>query len=292
MSLTQEITSSALKTMVSTHYDNPDLMGLEGEIHFDDQLSEAEVAMAEQALWEVTEQGFESQVYLPCAGTLRHITPLVRRGVRNLTAVDLSRVSLEEGVKRYGHEVTNHVAIFATDLRNVTQFTPTRGFRQAILLGNSFGDVTDLEGNEEFIGALSDSLSPGGALVFDYVGNRYNPPLGTKEESVWNDRMHGRDVLDRRTRTYNHMEAGIGRLEFTCQVSSPSGEIIVPHHRYEKLVIPDDKLELMFANAGMKLHPMGPVTDISLYHRRRVALQNDLGMMGKPNHLYVAVKNQ
>ncbi len=291
-------TEQSLQKMVEAHYDNQSLMKLEGEIHFDDKLSQAEVKMASKALRHLKGEDYQfpSLVYLPCAGTLRHVPPLKGQGVKRIVAVDLSNGSLRAGEERYAQWLEG-VEIYNEDIRNTHIFVPKEGFPLALLLGNSLGDVTDLTGHMEFIRALANSLGKEGILVFDYVGDRYNPPPGETITTEWNDVYITPEgeripVIDRRTRRLEIIDEGIGVLNFTCEVVTPEGKPIVPYHTYQKLAICDRILKEQFAEAGLHLIPLGPVEKWSNYHRRRIAERNDLGMMGKSNHLYIAIKTQ
>lgn len=303
-----EQTPDSFQKMVLNHYDNPKLTELEGEITFDDELSKAEVTAALRAYTEITgKEQIPPQVYLPMAGPLRHVMPLLEAGVTQTVAVDLSKGSFDVGFAHYGDlpapdglPLRSHVADYKTDIRNIAEFAPAEGFELAISLGNSFGDVTDPEGHRNVLQALADALQEGGALVFDYVGTRYNPPAGITEISVWDD-FHvdpetgtRTPVKDTRTRTFEPMdEEGNGILKFTCHVQTvdEAGNItggLVPKHPYEKLTLTEGELHEQFAAVGLRLIDLGPMTDYSDYHRQRV---DTLGMMGKPDHLYIAVKD-
>ncbi len=285
-----------LAAMVEAHYDDDKLRRLEGEIHFDDELSTAEIQAAERGLVEVTGRGWSPVVYAPAAGTLRHVPPLLERGVQRVVAVDLSGGSLLAGVAHYGERIAGRVDIHQRDIRDTGAFMPEGGFGSAFMLGNSIGDVTDLEGHMAFIEALGAPLQPGAGLVFDYVGNRYVPGKpGEVQRSVWNETYRSPEgeripVLDQRSRVFVPLSNGLGRLEFTCQVTTPDGEVVVPEHGYQKLIVPDDILRDQFASVGMDLHPLGPIRNYSPYHAQRIDTRDDLGMMGRPNSLYVAVK--
>lgn len=290
------VADSKLQRMVETHYDSTLLMALRGEIHFDDELSEAEVQAAERVLQEVSGRGFDQRVYLPCAGTLRHVPPLIARGVQTIVAVDLSKESLKAGIKRYGEIADGRVRVHHADVRDLTEFAQREGFEQAILLGNSLGDVTDPTGHRDFVQALSDAMRPRGVLVFDYVGDRYNPPDGNMVTSAWPDMlsMNGRGipVVDTRSRQLTHPGDDMDVLRFFCELTNQETGLRLNAHGYEKLTVPDATLTDQFAQAGMRLLNLGPIAHWSAYHRNRIEKTDDLGMMGKPNHLYAAIKER
>ena len=290
-------TENDLREMVDAHYNDRTLMYLRGEIHFDPELSAAEVDAAENGIREVTGRGIEGPVYLPCAGTLRHIPSLLGRGITDLRAVDLSKGSLDEGVAHFKLGGNPSVKVYNADIRATDLFKPARGFRSGVFLGNSLGDVTDPQGHLDFIKALGDAMAEGGAMAFDYVGNRYNPAPGETVTSRWDDALAlpGEEVIpvfDTRSRTFTPSETGDGTgiLSFTCKVETPEGELIVPEHGYTKLIVPDELLVEQFAQAGMDLHVLGPIAQFSEYHQNRINTSDDLGMMGRPNNLYVAIK--
>jgi len=287
-------TEPRLAAMVARHYDEGVLFSLAGEIYFDDELSEAEVGASVRALRELGLPADFRSVYLPCAGTLRHVVPLVGQGACEVVAVDLSHESLRRGKAHYGPRLNGELRMYHEDIRATHVFTPPDGFRHAAMLGNSFGDVTDPAGHQRFIKALGQALAPGGALVFDYVGDRYNPENPYGQESVWDETLYTNDgpvpVRDRRTRRYTAGEDGTGVLHFTCTVElAETGEVLTDHE-YEKLVVPDGVLGEQFGAHGMDLIPLGSILGWSEYHKRRVEEKDDLGMMGASDHLYVAVK--
>lgn len=284
-------TELTLDKMIETHYGGL-YMGLEGEIYFADKLSIAEITMVERFI----DGKFAPTVYLPCAGTLRHVPPLVARGVKKIVAVDLSLKSLQKGLERY-RDYQRYVEVHHADVRDTHLFVPPEGFSQVLLLGNSFGDVPDLEGHQQFIEALARSLAEEGILVFDYVGTRYNPPLGQKVESVWEDTLVTDEgekipVWDKRSRELEDLGKGMGILRFSCELIHRGTGMVLDTHNYQKLVIPDDVLEEQFRAAGLLLKNVGRVVDLSPYHRERVNTSNDLGMMGEPDCLYIAVKKK
>ncbi|MBI2600747.1 class I SAM-dependent methyltransferase [Candidatus Daviesbacteria bacterium] len=284
----------SLQDMVSAHYDNRTLMNLEGEIHFDRYLSIDEVKVVLSSYQKFTDHEMPEVVYAPCAGTLRHVSPLLERGVRRVIAVDLSHESLAVGRERFCQGDTGQVQTYNTDIRDTDRFAQNHDIPLAFLMGNSLGDVTDSDGHLEFIEALGKPLKRGGVLVFDYMGERYNPPVGEVYDTTWPDRVIDGDiefdVFDRRQRWSVPNADGTSTLHLTCEVTSIGGELIVPKHSYDKLVVPDPILIEQFARFGMKLHCLGPLRNYSSYHDRRIREKDDLGMMGTPDHLYVAVK--
>lgn len=287
-----EIVENDLNRMVFDHYDNPTLMSLEGEICFDDELSRAEVDVVLNTFRKFTSLPVPKEVYVPCAGTLRHIPALIEQGVERVVAVDLSYESLKKGFTRYPG-ISAVTSIYNTDIRNYPQFLDHR-VPLVFLMGNSFGDVTNYNGHLEFIEALVKPLDRGGLLVFDYVGDRYCPPEGTVLETEWPDRITNSfgviDVIDRRSRRYRATSNGMGILDFTCEVIDPNGKAIVPQHTYSKLVVPDNLLKKQFKLFDVKLYTLGPISLHPSYHSSRIKDKDDLGMMGKPDHLYVGVK--
>lgn len=277
------------------HYNNPILMSLEGEIHFDKQLSIAESIVVIETYRNLTGKDVPDVVYAPCAGTLRHIPSLLEMGIKQIIAVDLSLVSLQKGEERYGSHFGNRVSIYNTDIRNIKAFLGDKKVELAFLMGNSFGDVINLDGHIEFISALSASLEKNGVLIFDYVGNRYCPPPNKVLETIWEEKMvtptGSYPVLDIRQRWHEPLKDGVGVLHLTSEVRDPLRNVLVPKHHYDKLIVPDDVLEKQFEKCGMKLVNLGPLRKVSQYHDHRIKEKNDLGMMGDPDYLYAAIKN-
>ncbi|MCA9371423.1 hypothetical protein KC726_00850 [Candidatus Woesebacteria bacterium] len=273
-------------------------MNLKGEIHFDMPLSKAEVDVVGN-MWSIfNNNSLPKSVYIPCGGTMRHVPYLLQNGITNAVVADLSGMSLQMGRKRYGYLFKNNVSIYQADIRDTHVFMGhcQGGFPLAILMGNSLGDVTDEQGHMEFIGALSDALRPGGMLVFDYVSDGYNPLPGETLDTTWpevliKDNGTKQHVFDRRTRTYQPIDDDSGILHLTCEVRGHDQEVIVPHHPYTKRIVKLNLLTQQFAEVGMTLRHMGSIENHSAYHRRRNETTNDLGMMGKPNQLFVAIKN-
>ncbi len=288
-------TKERLAEMIEEHYENEVLMALKGEIYWDDELSEAEVAVSERFLNSQLGRGLGGEVYLPCAGTLRHLPPLKRRGVKRVVAVDLAEECLVKGQKRY-RQWLEGVKVVAGDIREVARFLPGEGFATTLLLGNSLGDVVDLGEHMAFLEALARALRPGGVLLFDYVADRYNPPEDKEVVTQWEDCLvlpggEERPVIDRRSRRLRRIREGVGVLEFSCQiVDRATGEVLVSPHSYFKLAVSPSLLAVQFEQVGLRLIDGGPIIALSEYHRRRVRERNDLGMLGEADHLYLAVK--
>jgi hypothetical protein len=164
----------------------------------------------------------------------------------------------------------------------------------AFLGGNSLGDITDLEGHAAFITSLAAALAPSGVLVFDYVGDRYDP--GAQDGATeWPEIYHGDAgdiaVVDRRTRRVSPVPGtAMSILHRTSEVrDAQTGEPIVEAHTYDKLIVPDALLARQFAEAGLELTNVGRVADLSPYHRDRIRREGDLGMLGEPDCFYRAV---
>lgn len=285
-------TEPELLNLVRSHYSEP-LMRLQGEIHFDAALSRAEVEVAGR----VYGQLMPELAYLPCCGTLRHVLPLLERGVTQLVAVDLSLASLRAGLMRnVPEELRDKVAVYHGDVRFVGEFLSGDGGGQfAFLGGNSLGDITDIEGHAEFIRSLAAALAPGGVLVFDYVGDRYASDVEdrvTEWPEVYDDDGGDIAVIDRRTRRVGPVPGtAMSILHRTSEVrDAHTGEPVVEAHAYDKLIVPDALLGQQFAEAGLELTNVGSVADLSPYHRERIRRRGDLGMLGEPNCFYRAVK--
>ncbi|WMI61320.1 class I SAM-dependent methyltransferase [Streptomyces rochei] len=286
-------TETELAEMVRAHYDNEPLLRLAGEIHFDTELSRAEVRAAARVYGDRP----PDLVYLPCAGTLRHAAPLLAEGVRQVIAVDLSGPSLNAGLGRnVSAGLRSRVIVYQGDVRDAGQVLPDEGVRMVLLGGNSLGDITTRAGDQQFLHALARSLSPGGVLVFDYVSDRYLPAGTGPETSEWPQVWHGPkgdvDVVDRRTRTCRPLgTSGMALLSIRCEILDQHGRRpLVPAHTYSKLVVPDALLKEQFAEAGLELTNVGPVAEWSDYHRDRIDRVGDLGMMGEPDCWYRAVR--
>ncbi|OLT35443.1 hypothetical protein BJF79_32305 [Actinomadura sp. CNU-125] len=162
---------------MAAHYDSPVPRRLAGEIHFDARLSRAEVAMVVSAYRQVRGRDLPELVYLPCAGTLRHVPPLLARGVCRVVAVDLSAESLRAGLE---HNVPDpaRVEIYHGDVRDARAVLPSAGAPLVVMGGNSLGDITDPDGHLRFIAHLADALADDGVLVFDYVATGMCRPPG------------------------------------------------------------------------------------------------------------------
>ncbi len=286
-----------LNDMVIRHYDNALLMRLKGEIHFDEILSQAEVTVVKK-MWNLfnDDRPLPLCVYVPCGGTMRHVPHFLQTGIRDVVVVDLSEMSLQMGYEKYGAIFKDNASIYQADIRETCLFMYNRNkFALAVLMGNSLGDVTDEGGHLEFLRALSDVLLPNGILVFDYVCDGYNPQIGEVLDTMWEDKLIMENgsiipVFDRRTRRYEPVDDNSGILHLTCEVKDLVGRNLVPFHSYTKRIVNIDLLREQFVQVGMTLHHMGPMEEYSQYHKVRNDTDNDLGMMGKPNQLFVAVK--
>ncbi len=280
-----------LEKMVGEHYDNEILMSLKGEIYFALELSRADVDMALRTYQDVTHRRLPAAVYLPCGGTLRHVPRLRDQGVKKVVAVDLSLKCLTAGSSLFGLSGIDAVDVHHQDIRHTERFVPQGGFDLAIMLGNSLGDATDLDVHAECIEAIARALSDDGVFLFDYVSDRYCPEAAPTT-TTWPELLTLADgvemkVTDKRSRDYRTICPGIGILRFEGEVADESGNVLTTY-AYEKLAVADDVLTEQFRRAGLDLRPMGSVTRLSPYHRHRVAMFDDLGMLGAPNHLYVA----
>ncbi|WP_073734294.1 class I SAM-dependent methyltransferase [Streptomyces sp. NBC_00341] len=279
-----ETAEAELIDMVRAHYDNEPLMRLAGEIHFDTDLSRADVAAAVQ----VYGRPLPQVVYLPCCGTLRHAPAILKQGAGQVVAVDLSLPSLLAGLARnVPAEVRQHLSVHHGDIRDATPVLPRGGVELAFLGGNSLGDITAPAGHQAFVAALAGALAPGGVLVFDYVADRYLPP-GGQETTEWSQMWHGPDgdieVIDRRTRRVAPLDgSGMAVLHVDCEIlQAATGRTVVAAHSYRKLIVPDALLIRQFAAAGLHLENVGPVADWSPYYRERIDRIDDLGMLGEP----------
>ncbi|WP_017593022.1 class I SAM-dependent methyltransferase [Nocardiopsis potens] len=287
-----DLVDPGLMRMVGEHYDSEPLMRLAGEIHFDAELSRAEVAAALR----VYGRPLPSLVYLPCCGPLRHAAPLLEAGAERLVCVDLSRGALEAGLARnVPAPFRPRLDVRHGDVRAAARALPPGGAEFAFMGGNSLGDVTDPGGHERFIAALAGALAPGGVLVFDYAGGRYAPDAGDGT-TEWPELYRGPDgdveAVDRRRRTLRPLDGTpMAVLSVACEVvEAATGRTVVPPHTYEKLAVPDDVLAEQFARAGLELTDAGPVAEWSPYHRDRIDRVGDLGMLGEPDHWYRAVR--
>ncbi|CAL9510551.1 class I SAM-dependent methyltransferase [Streptomyces sp. enrichment culture] len=286
-------TEAELTGMVRAHYDSEPMLRLAGEIHFDAELSRAEVRAAAR----VYGGPLPELVYLPCAGTLRHAAPLLAAGARQVVAVDLSGPSLTAGLGRnVPAGLRGRVTAYRGDVRDAGPVLPDDGVRLAFLGGNSLGDITAPAGHRQFLHALARSLSAGGVLVFDYVSDRYLPAGTGPTTSEWPQVWHGPegdvDVVDRRTRTCRPLgTSGMALLSIRCDILDlRTRRPLVPAHTYSKLIVPDPLLKEQCAEAGLELTNAGPVADWSHYHRDRIDQVDDLGMMGEPDCWYRAVR--
>ncbi|MFI9018943.1 hypothetical protein ACIGZI_33450 [Streptomyces griseus] len=282
-----------LLQLVEDHYDNEPLMRLAGEIHFDMPLSRADV----EAVLRIYGRPAPQTVYLPCAGTLRHVAPLLEQGCHELIAVDLSWGSLSAGLSRnVPSSAADRLTVCHGDVRDAGEVLPREGAELVFLGGNSLGDLTNPDGHAELLAALARALAPEGVLVFDYVGDRYLPGPGTLS-TEWPETLRTADgdieVLDRRTRSVSPLSGSpMSVLNFTCEILEvTSGAPVVPMHSYRKLIVPERLLTQQFRQAGLKLCNVGPVAEWSTYHRDRIAQTGDLGMLGEPNCWYRAVKD-
>ncbi|MGW0931443.1 hypothetical protein [Streptomyces sp. NPDC002644] len=283
-----------LRQLVEEHYDSEPLMRLAGEIHFDMSLSRADV----EAVLRIYDRPAPRTVYLPCAGALRHVAPLLERGCTELFAVDLSLGSLSAGLSRnVPSSAASRLTVCHGDVRDAGEVLPRGGADLVLLGGNSLGDLTDPHGHTELVAALARSLAPDGVLIFDYVGDRYLPGHGSRS-TEWPETLRTTDgdieVLDRRTRSVSPLAGSpMSVLTITCEVvETRSGMPVVPRHTYRKLIVPDELLIQQFRQAGLKLSNVGPVAEWSTYHRDRIAHAGDLGMLGEPDCWYRAVRDE
>lgn len=286
-------TETELIEMVHAHYDSDLMLRLADEIHFDSELSRAEVQAATRVYGDL----LPDLVYLPCAGTLRHAALLLAEGARQIIAVDLSELSLTAGLGRnVPADLRSRVTAYHGDVRDAGQVLPVDAVQLAFLGGNSLGDVVTPVGHRQFLHALARSLSPGGVLVFDYVSDRYLPAGTGPATSEWPQVWHGPegdvDVVDRRTRICRPLgTSGMALLSVRCDILDLcSRQPLVRAHVYSKLIVPDPLLKEQFAEAGLELTNVGPVADWSDYHRDRIEQVGDLGMMGEPDCWYRAVR--
>lgn len=249
---------------IPSHYDA--MHDLDRDVHDDTELAASEAQLALSLLPCVPRS-----VFLPCVGTGRHIAHLLRAGVRRIVGVDLSRKCLEKAAATHWND--ERVELLRADL--IKWETPEM-FDAAILLGNSYGDITDPRLNAAFSAALVRPLKVGGTFVMDYIGRGYLDRCREQRSSTWNAVLWGQAVKDKRTPRF---DADSSIMTIDIEATDPTSGELVWKSYYQKLILTHVDVAEIFAAQDMSMRHMGAATDLNPHYASTDP--NSLGMIAR-----------
>lgn len=251
---------------VAKHYDA--IRQLDQDVYRNRELAESEVETAIRLIGSVPER-----VFLPCFGTGRHIRALLARGVKRIVGVDLSRKCVEDALRMLGDvDAGRSVDLHVGDL---TFFHSREEFDASILLGNSFGDITDPNLALRVTRGMVRLLSPSGVLVMDYIGPYYLDRCHGGQTVRWEAEMDGVAVYDDRTPRYDPVSQV---MSIDVRATRRDNGKRVWKGTYQKLILDDATLRKHFATVGITLESAGPASNLNPYYANH---SGELGMIGR-----------
>lgn len=249
---------------IAAHYDV--MAQLDADVHDDHALAESEASLALRLIGETMPRS----VFLPCFGTGRHITALLALGVQRIVGVDLSPECVAKALRAHGHDP--RVRLEVGDLR--TWQSPEE-FDASILLGNSYGDCTDLVLLRHVTRGMTGPLRPGGTFIMDYIGEGYLDRCAAGTTTTWDATLNGRNVRDARTPVYNP-EACI--MSIHVSVTDAISGIMTWRGRYDKRILTDGEVVTTFDQHGVSMQRLGVATKLNPYYAHHAG---ELGMIAR-----------
>lgn len=249
---------------IAEHYDM--MAQLDRDVHDDLPLAATETELALTLIGDVP-----GRMFLPCCGTGRHIPPLRQHGVRRIVGVDLSPRCLAKAQELTWLDHGRALTLVQADL---TSWRTAELFDAAMLLGNSFGDITDPTVQAQVTAGMMHPVRAGGVVIFDYIGESFLDRCREGRTSEWDAVLYGRLVKDRRTPRFDpttHV------MTIDVVVTAADDGLELWRGAYEKLILSDDELVRHFAVAGVTLERVGRATELNhTYYGTRI---ENLGMI-------------
>ncbi len=246
---------------IAQHYDV--MADLDRDVHDDRALAETEVDTAIRLIDSVPRR-----VFLPCFGTGRHIAPLLARGVQYIVGVDLSPRCVEKARESFGNDT--RVELHVGDL---TSWRTTERFDASILLGNSFGDIVDLDLLRRVTRGMVAPLTTDGTFLMDYIGEGYLDRCRAGTLVRWEAELKGKSVYDDRTPRFDPI-MHVMSIDVRATDRSTGGKVWTG--TYQKTILNDGSVKQHFREVGFNLSPIGPATQINPYYTHHTG---ELGML-------------
>lgn len=249
---------------IAHHYDV--MEQLDADVHDNKELSRSEVQAALRLLGRVPRS-----VFLPCFGTGRHIEWLLKAGVKRIVGVDLSPKCVAKARSQFAGDP--RVELHIGDLRT---WRTSEWFEAVILLGNSFGDITDADMLLAVTQGMVDPLQPGGHIVMDYIGEGYLDRCDRDEHVTWDATYNGEAVKDERTPSYDP-STRVMRINIRV-TSAASGELRWTG-RYDKRILGNEEVVEHFSACDIRMVPMGRATSLNTSYY--ASHSGELGMIAR-----------
>lgn len=254
---------------IARHYDV--MEQLDADVHDDVQLAQSEVDLVMRLL----RGNVPHSVFLPCFGTGRHIEALLAAGAQRIVGVDLSPRCVEKAKRFIGDDP--RVELIVGDL---TEWRTDEQFDAVVLLGNSFGDIIDMNLLSRVTAGMVDPLKSGGMFVMDYIGTEYLDRCEAGARITWDAMLEGDAVKDHRTPRFCD---GV----MTLDVDVRRGEQQVWVGAYQKRILGAGDVIEHFAAHGVIMHDVGGAASLNpAYYDRH---SGELGMIGR-SHWWVGQK--
>ena len=256
---------------IARHYDI--MVQLDEGVHEDDALSRAEVACTLQLLRPVPQV-----LFLPCFGTGRHIPAFLDAGVEHIIGVDLSDACVAKARRLFGGD--SRVELHVGDL---CEWRTDVSCDAAVLLGNSFADITDLALLEQVTTGMVAPLKQGGQFVMDFIATGYLECCEKRRYFTWDAILDGEPVWDVRHPVYDP-ETGIMTI-FVVAIGKRHKRVLWTG-TYQKRVMDHAQISAHFAATGVFVSPMG--TAANLLHDHYGSCRADMGMLQRSTWFYGA----
>ncbi len=249
---------------IAAHYDV--MAQLDQDVHDDHELARSETELALRLIGETTPRS----VFLPCFGTGRHIAALLAHGVQRIVGVDLSPECVTKALRAHGHDPRVRL-----EVGDLCTWQSHEEFDASILLGNSFGDITNPDLLDRVTAGMVRSLRPSGRFVMDYIGTGYLPRCEAGTTTTWNATLNGRNVRDARTPVF---DPATNVMSIHVKATDAESGTVTWQGRYDKLVLTDDEVVAMFANNEVSLQRLGVATELNRYYANHAG---ELGMIAR-----------
>lgn len=246
------------------HYDI--MAALDADVHRDAELSEAEASAALTLIGDVPRRTF-----LPGCGTGRHIRHLLASGVSKILGVDLSERCLAKARDDFGED--RRVALYCEDLR---VWRTDESCDALVMLGNSFGDLVDLEETRRMVRQMVAQLKGRAVIIMDYIGTGFLRRCEEQSAGRWPINYQGRACTDTRYPWYDPKKR-IMTIEVSLTDNSTGQHLWRGH--YQKLVLDEGQVRALWRDCRVRLEPVGLATRIPVLADHYAARRGDLGML-------------
>lgn len=233
---------------IAQHYDV--MAELDRDVHENERLSATEVATALRLMGRIPKT-----VFLPCFGTGRHIPALLKAGVERIVGVDLSPKCV---VKAHALIVSDpRVELIVGDLAT---WRTDEQFEAVIVLGNSFGDITDEKLLARVTEGMVKPLTLGGIFVMDYIGPHYLDRCRDRAATVWEAVLEGHIVKDLRSPRYDEASRV---MTIDVVVTDATTGVIRWQGSYQKIILTSPAVADHFRRQGVMIYAHGRASAVN-----------------------------